>query len=134
MSVTRIQWNLLFHDYKAVNPLCHIPHRFKNFKSFQIPNFLVESILQMNRNLPWCMSHGFCIWPELEPARFPRKPSNSSENVRVDIKDSHFHQWNSLKLILLDAGFFWNQSIELSQFLHFHNDHINHHATLLSLS
>ena len=105
MGVAGIPWNFLFHDYKAVDPFSHILHRFKNFKLFQIPDFFVESILQMNWNLPWCMSCVFCICFELELVRFTRTLSNSSESVRVDIKDSCFHQWSSLYLILLDAGF-----------------------------
>ena len=106
MGVAGIHWNFLFHDYKAVDPFSHVLHRFKNSKSFLIPDFLMESFLQMNWNLPWCMSCGFSIWFELELVKFTGKLPNSSENVRVDIKDSCFCQWSSLYLILLDAGFF----------------------------
>ena len=101
-------WNpveLFFHDHKTIHPFSNFFDWFKDSKLFQISNFPMESILMMNWNFPWCMSCRFCIFLELELVRLSRKLPNSSENVRVDIKDPCFCQWSSLKIILCDAEF-----------------------------
>ena len=63
-NLAGVSWNLLLHDYKAVDPFCHIFGLFKDSQLFQIPDFFVKSILQMYRHFPRCMSSGLCIWLE----------------------------------------------------------------------
>ena len=59
----------------------------KNSQLFQIPDFLVESILKVYRHFPWCMSGRLCIWFELEFVWHSWKLPYSGKNIRVDIKD-----------------------------------------------
>ena len=65
-NLVGVSWSLLLHNYKAVDPFCHIFGLLKNSQLFQIPDFFMESVLQMYRHFPWCMSSGLCIWFELE--------------------------------------------------------------------
>ena len=65
----------------------------------------MESILQVYRHFPWCMSNGFCIWFKLELVQFSWKFPNSGENVRIGFKDVLLCQWTTLKLLLCDWMF-----------------------------
>ena len=104
MSISGIHfWNFLVHNHKAIDPFSNFFDWLQNFKLFQIPDFLVESFLQMNRNSHRCMSCEFDIWFELELVWFSGKFTNSCENVRVHFKNSLLCQWLFSNFIHPDA-------------------------------
>ena len=87
-------------------------HSVTSLTGSRIPNCSKFQISLWKTSCKWigtlqgaCLT-GFCIWFELELVKFTRKLPNSSENVRVHIKDSLLCQWSSLHFIQFDADLF----------------------------
>ena len=119
VRVVGINWNLLLHDHKAVDPSCHI---FGLLKNSQYSKFLISSWKApckcIGTFLGACLV-GFAFglsWNLYgNPGNFP----NSGENTRVDVKDVLLCHWTALKLAVQDRPLVGTVRQFLLRFLHF---------------